>query len=75
MNLLSLLTVIFHWKVKLNVCTFCWYVQYFYVLYFRLVQKLITHGTHALFRSQKLTLFAIGVRHFDIKFHVLGLPV
>ena len=25
--------------------------------------------------SQKLTLFAMGVHHFEVTFHVLGLPV
>ena len=31
--------------------------------------------THAHFRSQKLTLFAMGVSHFEVKFHVSGQPV
>ena len=32
-------------------------------------------GTRAHFRSQKLTLFAMGVPHFEVKVHVLGLPI
>ena len=32
-------------------------------------------GTHVHFWSQKLALFAMGVPHFQVKLHVLGLPV
>ena len=32
-------------------------------------------STHAHFWSQKITLFYMGVLHFEVKFHVLGLRV
>ena len=65
----------FHMEVELNACTFCWYVWYVCVLYLTLVQKQMTLVTHAHSQSQRLTIFAMGVPDFEVKFHVLGLPV
>ena len=75
-------TVIFHTKVNLNAFTFWWYVQYFYVLYLRLVQEImlgirqqIMLGIHTHIWSEQLTRFSMGLPHFQVKFHVLDLPV
>ena len=43
--------------------------------YIRLVQEQITLDTCAHFRSQKSVLLGMGVPHFKVKFHGLGLPV